>query len=191
MAFTRPFLGQIYNGCNGRCYYCGIEVDPFSAWEPDHMLPRSQGGNDELSNLVLACRKCNRRKGGRDVEEYRNYIAERVEAKIQAAIDATEALPDFFECHETLKLKEHLTQAARYAPINIPFFYGEVNPLPRDAYAPLRAKTLDLSALDDPDIELESFELIYLHLKKVQGTGVPRWKAFPDVYMNRRTEAEG
>ena len=35
----------------------------------DHVLPRSRGGRATWTNLVCACTKCNKRKGGRTPEE--------------------------------------------------------------------------------------------------------------------------
>ena len=43
------------------CVYCG---DP--AVEIDHVVPVVKGGTHELSNLVPACRPCNRSKGAKD-----------------------------------------------------------------------------------------------------------------------------
>lgn len=37
--------------------------------EIDHIIPVSQGGASTLDNLVTACRRCNRKKGGRTPEE--------------------------------------------------------------------------------------------------------------------------
>jgi 5-methylcytosine-specific restriction endonuclease McrA len=45
-----------------RTYYNGRDVIPF---EIDHIEPIYYGGNNEIDNLVLACRKCNRSKGAR------------------------------------------------------------------------------------------------------------------------------
>jgi hypothetical protein len=47
------------------CRYCGSEDQPTI----DHVIPRSQGGGDEASNLVVACWDCNRKKGGRTPEQ--------------------------------------------------------------------------------------------------------------------------
>lgn len=47
------------------CRYCGGR----SYLSVDHVLPRVQGGSDELDNLVIACRRCNSRKGGRTPEQ--------------------------------------------------------------------------------------------------------------------------
>ncbi len=44
------------------CRYCGRRSQTV---EVDHVVPVSQCGASTLSNLVTACRNCNRRKGGR------------------------------------------------------------------------------------------------------------------------------
>ncbi len=58
-----------------RCAYCEAEGTikwwPGRAWvsfqglEIDHVVPESKGGGGDAGNLVLACRRCNRRKGAR------------------------------------------------------------------------------------------------------------------------------
>ena len=43
-----------------RCVYCGIrEVDVGAELTIDHFQPRSQGGSDDISNLVYCCHACN------------------------------------------------------------------------------------------------------------------------------------
>lgn len=49
------------------CMYCGDKKGPFEA---DHVMPRSRGGLDLISNLVCACRTCNRSKGNKTPEEW-------------------------------------------------------------------------------------------------------------------------
>lgn len=39
--------------------------------EVDHFIPFSKGGSDELDNLVCSCRKCNRQKKDKYVEEFK------------------------------------------------------------------------------------------------------------------------
>ncbi|MGD8792899.1 MAG: HNH endonuclease [Anaerolineae bacterium] len=47
-----------------RCGYCSVtETESGGQLEIDHFLPRSQGGQDTLDNLVYACRACNSFKG--------------------------------------------------------------------------------------------------------------------------------
>ena len=50
---------------DGVCRYCGGDDD----LTIDHIVPRCQGGGDELRNLAVACRPCNSRKGGRTPEQ--------------------------------------------------------------------------------------------------------------------------
>jgi hypothetical protein len=47
-----------------RCEYCRAPEGAFNfAFEVEHVVPTSRGGSDESSNLALACRACNVRKG--------------------------------------------------------------------------------------------------------------------------------
>ena len=55
---------NIYARDRGRCHYCGKRF-PSSQLTLDHVVPRSQGGQDRWDNLVSACTSCNSRKGGR------------------------------------------------------------------------------------------------------------------------------
>jgi len=45
-----------------QCAYCGIYVRDVNI-TVDHIIPISQGGNSNLSNLAIACRPCNNVKG--------------------------------------------------------------------------------------------------------------------------------
>lgn len=48
-----------------RCAYCGIHKDdtPEGYLTRDHIIPVSEGGNDEIDNIVPACLSCNKIKG--------------------------------------------------------------------------------------------------------------------------------
>jgi 5-methylcytosine-specific restriction endonuclease McrA len=50
-----------------KCAYCGIESVPF---EVEHIYAKSKGGSDRVSNLTLACRRCNQAKGNQDIREF-------------------------------------------------------------------------------------------------------------------------
>ncbi|MFO7538178.1 MAG: HNH endonuclease [Chloroflexota bacterium] len=57
---NRRAVRQEYNFA---CGYCGVsETDVGSELEIDHFQPISQGGSDELENLIYACPACNRNK---------------------------------------------------------------------------------------------------------------------------------
>lgn len=47
---------------DGICGICGNDVDPFD-YEMDHVIPLVRGGFHAYSNMQLAHRTCNRRKG--------------------------------------------------------------------------------------------------------------------------------
>ena len=50
-----------------RCQYCGRPA-PEVTLEIDHIKPVSAGGTDAKSNLITACRDCNRGKGSMEIE---------------------------------------------------------------------------------------------------------------------------
>jgi hypothetical protein len=52
---------------NFTCVYCG-KVG--GLLEGDHAIPVSRGGDDNLNNIVTACRTCNRQKRNKQVEEF-------------------------------------------------------------------------------------------------------------------------
>jgi len=50
-----------------KCAYCGVENTPL---EVEHIVPKSKGGSDRVSNLTLACHKCNQTKGNQDIRDF-------------------------------------------------------------------------------------------------------------------------
>lgn len=51
------------------CVYCeGLSNDP--VLEIEHVQPRSRGGTNRVSNLVIACKTCNQNKGNRMAQEW-------------------------------------------------------------------------------------------------------------------------
>lgn len=52
---------------NHRCCYCGIRMmgtgHDDSAPTFEHVVPRYHGGTNDMSNIVIACRKCNNDRG--------------------------------------------------------------------------------------------------------------------------------
>ena len=50
-----------------RCAYCQTSGVPLQV---EHLIPKSRGGSDRASNLVIACDACNKRKGTRTAEEF-------------------------------------------------------------------------------------------------------------------------
>lgn len=50
-----------------QCAYCDALGVPL---QKEHITPKARGGSNRVSNLTLACRPCNERKGARDVREF-------------------------------------------------------------------------------------------------------------------------
>jgi hypothetical protein len=50
-----------------QCAYCGTAGTQL---EIEHLIPRSRGGSNRVSNLTLACHACNQRKGNQTAAEY-------------------------------------------------------------------------------------------------------------------------
>jgi 5-methylcytosine-specific restriction endonuclease McrA len=50
-----------------KCAYCEKDQIPLQI---EHVIPRSKGGSNRISNLCLACEKCNQKKADRPVEEF-------------------------------------------------------------------------------------------------------------------------
>lgn len=57
---------EIFRRDEYTCQYCG---QPGGHLTLDHVVPRHRGGKHTWDNLVTACIRCNRRKGGRTLEE--------------------------------------------------------------------------------------------------------------------------
>ncbi len=55
---------NIFARDENRCQYCGRRF-PTSELSLDHVVPLSQGGGTTWHNVVCACTRCNKRKGGR------------------------------------------------------------------------------------------------------------------------------
>jgi 5-methylcytosine-specific restriction endonuclease McrA len=53
-----------------RCAYCQQPATATNHWEIDHILPRSRGGSDRISNLALSCHACNQAKGNQTAEDF-------------------------------------------------------------------------------------------------------------------------
>lgn len=65
----RPLRVEVFRRDGFRCAYCG--ATPPALLECDHIVPLSRGGSNDLDNLTTACRACNRAKGARRLQEWR------------------------------------------------------------------------------------------------------------------------
>ncbi len=61
---TREYLLQKWNRQRAYCGKCDVPL------QIEHIYPRAKGGTDRISNLCLACEKCNVAKGTRDIKDF-------------------------------------------------------------------------------------------------------------------------
>lgn len=74
----RAFREKLRAAQNDRCHWCSrvmhfaIDKRASKLYATfDHVTPRCQGGSNALDNLVLACFKCNHRRGSSGDPNYR------------------------------------------------------------------------------------------------------------------------
>jgi len=96
-----------------KCYYCGAKNVPL---EKEHILPKSKGGTDRVSNLTVSCRPCNIEKGNKHPKELEGHLGKRVQSALYAAKkplkDAASVNTIRWKIVETLKAT------------GLPIFYG-------------------------------------------------------------------
>ncbi|MEQ8382934.1 MAG: RNA-guided endonuclease IscB [Coleofasciculus sp. A1-SPW-01] len=89
---------------NRKCAYCGIENVPF---EIEHILAKSKGGSNRVSNLCLSCHSCNQNKGNQPIEEFLKRepeVLKRVLAQAKAPLkDATAVNATRWELYRRLQ----------------------------------------------------------------------------------------
>ena len=86
---TREYLLEKWGR---KCAYCNAENVPLQV---EHIVPRARGGTNRISNLTLACERCNRTKGARPVEEFLKHNPEllaRIKSRALASLSSAAAV---------------------------------------------------------------------------------------------------
>jgi 5-methylcytosine-specific restriction endonuclease McrA len=65
-----------------QCVYCDQKDVPL---EVEHVVPKSKGGSDRVSNLTLACHSCNQKKGNLSLKEFLAHDPKRLK-KIETSL---------------------------------------------------------------------------------------------------------
>lgn len=66
-------IEALHQSQRGKCYWCNKDVG--MDFHIDHYIPVARGGAHHISNLVLACEICNKRKSDRMPEVFRQILA--------------------------------------------------------------------------------------------------------------------
>lgn len=64
---------DLYIKSDGKCRYCECALTLATA-SPDHAIPVSRGGSDNIDNLRVSCWPCNRLKKARTEEEFVQFL---------------------------------------------------------------------------------------------------------------------
>lgn len=75
---------QIWARDNFQCMYCGVKMGE-GLLTVDHFIPLELGGDDDPSNYLTLCRKCNKDKGsihpekyfGNDYQKLKEYLTQK------------------------------------------------------------------------------------------------------------------
>lgn len=65
---------RVLTRARGRCECCGTHEHQ-RALEGDHIIPKNQGGSDDISSLQALCFRCNAGKRGTDCTDFRGVVA--------------------------------------------------------------------------------------------------------------------
>ncbi|GCE09036.1 hypothetical protein KDAU_63650 [Dictyobacter aurantiacus] len=89
---------------NHHCSYCGKTDVPLHV---EHIRPRAHGGTNRVSNLCLACEKCNTAKGTKDIAAFlkkKPDVLQRIQAQAKAPLkDAAAANASRWALFDRLK----------------------------------------------------------------------------------------
>ena len=87
-----------------KCAYCGVSNVPL---EVEHIVPRSKGGSNRISNLTIACVICNQTKSNRDLKDFlssKTSLLKRILAQAKAPLkDAAAVNSTRWKLFNTLK----------------------------------------------------------------------------------------
>lgn len=87
------------------CQYCGRSI-PDVVLEVDHIKPVAKGGDNDILNLVTACRDCNRGKGTRELSD--NSVLKKQQAQIQEMAECREQLEMMMAWREELRAETEI-----------------------------------------------------------------------------------
>lgn len=72
VGLSAELRAMIWAKSGGRCWYCGVQTNPFRDFACDHVHPVIDGGTNDPANLVPCCRRCNGQKHAMSLEVYRS-----------------------------------------------------------------------------------------------------------------------
>lgn len=158
---VRQFLFELFGR---KCVYCDDEPDEI---EIDHVIPRSKGGSDRISNLVPSCHKCNQAKSDVSIEEFLKDDPERLE-KILSRLQ--ESLKDAAEMNATRK---YILRMLNDTGLPVRCWSGARTKWNRDRFGIEKDHHLDAACIGDINGVAGNPET-YVFMVKAAGHGIRR-----------------
>ncbi|MCY7335563.1 MAG: HNH endonuclease, partial [Chamaesiphon sp.] len=81
----------LLNKWDRKCTYCEIEDVPLQV---EHVKPKANGGSNRISNLCLACEKCNQKKGTQDIKVFlaKPELLKKIQAQLKRPLNNAAAV---------------------------------------------------------------------------------------------------
>ena len=76
-----------------RCFYCD-DYHNIHKLTVDHIIPKSKGGTNDITNLVPSCHQCNSKKADFDINYFMREILKLKECKISFKMEELKAYID-------------------------------------------------------------------------------------------------
>ncbi len=76
----------LLNKWDRKCTYCEVKDVPLQV---EHVVPKAKGGSNRISNLCLACDKCNKKKGTNDLKEFlfeKPQLLRKIQLRLRASL---------------------------------------------------------------------------------------------------------
>ncbi len=94
------------------CGYCGTPLGDSSAFI-SLMFPRSQGGTDDIENLMPACKLCLKQKGHQTLEEFRAFVPSSIAVFVNKGFDEIEKVARLLSKEDRGQIEDALVQVNR------------------------------------------------------------------------------
>ena len=109
----RQWRQSIKDAWNNRCAYCGNPPIDDKSLTIDHVKPKSRGGQDQTTNCIPACKRCNADKGSNEwIAWFRMQDFYTIEAEIRIKTWLTKGTVEFGDESDSQWYDEFLNSIA-------------------------------------------------------------------------------
>lgn len=162
------------------CAYCQAQDVPMQI---DHIVAKSKGGSDRISNLCLACKKCNQSKGNHSVEE---FLKKKPEILKKVLLQAKNSLKDSAAVNSARFL---IVKNLQFLNIKISTGSGGQTKFNRVAQGYIKSHWLDAVCIGENGRKVDVSKIDWVTILNAKGRG-SRQMCKPNKYGFPRTGAK-